>query len=314
MMKTDRIIHLIGFRVALTIALMSIALGSPAQQSINTAEPPAITKITDITYGVTDERELKLDIYLPTGKVNPPLIIWVHGGAWRAGSKDSSPARPPVQSPTTPFVMSGFAMASLDFRLSTEAKFPAQAHDIKAAIRFLRGNAAKYGYNGKRIGIVGFSSGAHLAALVGVTNDHKELEGTVGDYLEQSSDIDAIVSYAGASNLTTILQQSTPRGLKMRGPALKLLLGGLPDKEVELGQLASPVFHVDTNDPPLLLLHGDQDPQMPINQSHELHGAYKAHNREVHFEVVSGAAHVGMLNPAVQRVELVKAFFDQHLR
>ena len=191
------------------------------------------------------------------------------------------------------FVEHGIATASLDFRLSTEARFPAAVHDIKAAIRFLRANASEYGYRTDRIAISGSSSGGHLAALVGVTNGDTALEGTVGDHPDQSSDVQAIVSYFGASNLTTILAQSTPHGLNVREPALTLLLGALPESAKELAELASPVFHVDRSDPPLLLVHGDQDPQMPINQAHELEGAYKQLGLDVSFDVVHGAAHGG---------------------
>ena len=210
--------------------------------------------------------------------------MWVHGGAWTTGSKASVP---PV------FLANGFAVASVDFRQSTEARFPAQVHDIKAAIRYLRANAPAYGYRADKIAIAGDSSGGHLAALVGVTNDHRELEGTVGDNPKQSSSIQAIVSYYGASDLRTILAQSTPFGLNMRRPALERLLGALPDQVPELAALASPVSHVDAQDPPLMLLHGDQDPQMPINQSHELQGAYEKLGLDVTFVVVHGAAHGG---------------------
>ena len=127
------------------------------------------------------------------------------------------------------FVENGIASASVDFRQSTEARFPAMVHDIKAAIRFLRANAPEYGYRADRIAIAGASSGAHLAALVGVTNGNKELEGTLA-LRQQSSAVQAIVSYYGASNLTTILTQSTPYGLGVRKPALQRLLGGLPEK------------------------------------------------------------------------------------
>ena len=129
--------------------------------------------------------------------------------------------------------------------------------------------------------------------LVGVSNGQKELEGTVGAFLAQSSDVAAIVDYFGASNLTTILAQSTPHGLSVRRPALELLLGALPDAEPSLARLASPVTHVDRSDPPLLIFHGDQDPQMPINQSHELQGAYEKAGLDVTFDVVHGAAHGG---------------------
>jgi dipeptidyl aminopeptidase/acylaminoacyl peptidase len=105
--------------------------------------------------------------------------------------------------------------------------------------------------------------------------------------------VQAIVSYFGASNLTTILSQSTPHGLSVREPALSLLLGALPDSDRELAELASPVFHIDERDPPLFLLHGDQDPQMPINQAHELEGQYKKLGLDVTFETVYGAGHGG---------------------
>ena len=117
-----------------------------------------------------------------------------------------------------------------------------------------------------------------------------------------------IISFYGAANLTTILKQSTPHGLNVRVPALDLLLGGQPDELPALARLASPVFHVDRRDPPLLLLHGDQDPQMPINQSHELCGAYKKVNAPVQFEVVHGAAHGGAAFYDAERLPVVKKF------
>ena len=238
----------------------------------------------DIIYATVNGKDLKLDLYLPSGVSNPVLLVWVHGGAWRGGSKESAPKL---------FVENGFATASLDFRQSTEAKFPTNIHDIKAAIRFLRAKALQYGYRTNRVAIAGSSSGGHLATLVGVSNKNSELEGTVGNYLKESSEVHAIIDYFGASNLTSILSQSTPHGLNVRKPALELLLGSTPDQVPELARLGSPVFQVDKNDPPLLIFHGDQDPQMPINQSHELEGKYKELNLDVHFEVIHGAAHGG---------------------
>src|SRR5207253_47677 len=149
-------------------------------------------------------------------------------------------------------------------------QFPAQIYDIKAAVRYLRETAKQHGIRTEKIAISGGSAGGHLAALVGVTNGVKELEGDLGPYRDQSSDVQAIVVFYGASDLTTILSQSTPHGLSVRVPALELLLGGQPDSKSELARLASPVFHVDKSDPPLLWFHGDQDPQMPINQAHEM--------------------------------------------
>jgi acetyl esterase/lipase len=238
----------------------------------------------DVIYATVDGKPLGLDLYLPADVKSPPLVVWVHGGAWYLGTKAQYPGA---------LVQQGFALASLDFRQSTEARFPAAVHDIKAAIRFLRARASDYGYKTERIAISGASSGGHLAAMVGLTNGHQQLEGTVGQYPNESSSAQAILSYFGASNLTTIIAQSTPFGLNIRRPALDRLLGGQPENTRELASLASPVFHVDKNSPPLLLLHGDQDPQMPINQSHELEGAYKKLGLDGQLDVVHGAAHGG---------------------
>jgi acetyl esterase/lipase len=238
----------------------------------------------DIPYAAVDGKTLSLDLYMPEGVPSPPLVVWVHGGAWTNGSKDSVPPH---------FVRAGIATASVDFRQSTDAKFPAQVHDIKAAIRFLRASASRYGYRTDRVAISGSSSGGHLAALVGVTNGVAALEGKEGDHLDQSSDVQAILDYYGPTNFMTILAQSTPHGLSVRVPALDRLIGGRPEAVPELARLASPVEHVGPGDPPLMMLHGDQDPQVPINQSHELQGAYERAKLPVTFYVVHGAEHGG---------------------
>src|SRR5688572_1755734 len=261
------------------------------------------TVLRNIEYARADEHLLKLDLHLPRGRVRSPLIVWVHGGAWRSGSKSNMPLARIVEE--------GYAVASVDYRLSTQAKFPAQIHDIKAAIRFLRGHSREWGTQPKKIVIAGDSAGAHLATLVGVSNGNKELEGEIGNDRSQSSDVQGIISFYGAANLTTILAQSTPHGLKVRVPALELLLGDQPTNVVELARLASPLFHVDHHDPPLLLFHGDQDPQMPINQAHELHGAYRSAKAPVEFEVVHGAGHGGAQFYDVERLAVVKQFLRQ---
>jgi acetyl esterase/lipase len=258
------------------------ALLAPA--FVTAAQAPPSGSIRDIPYATVAGKVLALDLHLPAGRSQPPLLVWVHGGAWRSGSKASAPLG---------FVEKGIAVASLDFRMSTEARFPAMVHDIKAAIRYLRANAARYAYRGDRIAIGGDSSGGHLAVLAGVTSGVAALEGTLGDFTSQSSSVQAIVDYYGATNLTSILAQSTPFGLGVREPALDLLLGGQPQAVAALAELASPVRHVDRSDPPLLIFHGDQDPQMPINQSHELEGAYRRLGLDVNFVVVHGARHGG---------------------
>src|SRR5688572_12084929 len=253
----------------------------------------------DVEYATVGATTLKLDIYKAQKQVGP-LIVWIHGGAWRSGSKSSMPL--------TDLVSAGFPIASVDYRLSGDAKFPAQIHDIKAAIRFLRANEKNLGLVATQIVIAGDSAGGHLAALVGVTNGSREREGTVGSHPDANSNVQGIISFYGAANLTTILDQSTPHGLKVRIPALDLFVGGQPRDLPDIAKLASPVFFVDSSDPPLLLLHGDQDPQMPINQAHELHGAYKRNGLKATFEVVHGGASFY----ALARLEMVKQFLHLH--
>lgn len=257
-----------------------------------------------VLFAVVDNHQLRLDLYRPGNDKTVPLVVWIHGGAWRRGNRDSVPVKSLAER--------GFAVASVDYRLSPVAPHPAQVHDIKAAIRFLRANADRFQIDPHRIAIAGASAGGHLAALVGLSG--KVLEGSVGEHDDESAAVGAIVSFYGASNLQTILNQSTPHGLSVRVPALQLLLGGQPNDRPDIARQASPVAHLDKTDPPMLLLHGDQDPQMPINQAHELHGGYKRTRRPVEFDVVHGAAHGGEAFYTPQRLDRVAAFLMQHLK
>lgn len=279
------------------LAGILFCLGSSAQR-----QDTLITK--NIVYAEADKKPLLLDLYVPKGNKQPYLIVWVHGGAWRSGSKEG----PPLD-----ILSAGYAVASINYRLSTEALFPALIHDIKAAIRYLRGNAEKYGYRSDKIVIWGSSAGAHLAALVGTTNNDSYLEGNLGNYTKESSSVQAIVDYYGPTNFLTILDQSTPHGISVRAPALELLLGK-PVKEVpELARKASPVFQVDSTDPPLLIVHGDQDYQVPANQSLELLGAYQKFKLPVQIKFVHGGGHGGQLYDKRDVQELLEKFLRRSL-
>jgi acetyl esterase/lipase len=283
-------------RLGFSLLLLALTLAT-------TGATDSVTR--DILFARVDDTELRLNLLRPAG---PPagLIIWVHGGAWRSGSRESVDLKGLVDF--------GWAIASVDYRLSTQARFPAQIHDIKAAIRFLRAHAVELGVPADQFVVAGSSAGAHLAALVGVTNGHRELEGVVGDNLNMSSDVQAIVDLYGASNLTSILEQSTPHGLSVRVPALDLLMGGQPSKVPDLARLASPVFHVDSGDPPLLLMHGDADPQMPLDQSLELNRAYEKLRLPVLFEILPGSAHGGPAFTDDTHLRLIDTFLRGHLK
>lgn len=260
--------------------------------------------IPGIEFAQVDGHSLKLDLHRPAAD-KPPVIVYVHGGAWRAGSREDVPVGGLLEL--------GFAIASVDYRLSTQARFPAQIHDIKAAIRFLRANAGELRLNAGRIAIIGSSAGGHLAALAGLTHHHAELEGKVGDHLGQSSQVEAIVSFYGASNLQSILGQSTEFGLGVRIPALKLLLGDLPEKTPRLARLASPVAHLDAKDPPLLMIHGDADPQMPLEQSKELQQACETAKVTCRLITLPGSKHGGAEFYDSERLRMVADFLGLYL-
>jgi acetyl esterase/lipase len=248
-MPTRALISIFG-RVSVAAVCIGAAPQSEAQPTFpatDVSDRPSIVRTSGIPYATIDGETLALVLFMPADASNPPIIVYIHGGAWRFGSRDSVS---PID-----LVEHGFAIASVSFRLTPVAPLPAQVHDIKGAIRYLRAHADDYGYDASHLGITGVSSGGHLAALVGLTNGSAPHEGEVGGNPGVSSDVQAIVSYFGASNLTTILAQSTPRGVSIREPALDLLLGGSVVNQIILARFGSPVFQVDVNDPPLLLLH-----------------------------------------------------------
>jgi len=265
----------------------------------------------DLSYAHSGERDLLLDLYLPDlpdtdNAAAPPLVIWLHGGAWRSGDKGNAP---------TGFVDRGYAVASVDFRNSPEAKFPAQIHDIKAAVRFLRASAPQYGYNPDKIVLWGYSSGAHLAALAGTSVFHPELEGTLGNHRDVSSAVQAIIGIAAPTNLLTILQQSTPHGVNVRTAALQDLFGK-PLEDPTMGEwlhLASPVMHVSAICPPLLLFHGVQDIQVPINQALELQLAYQQFDLHVETVWLPDADHVSGEYFTPQYTQLLLDFLQRVL-
>ena len=289
-----------------TAAALHPLLASAAQSEEGKADQ-TVRAPQEIEFAQVDGQSLKLDLYQPpTASPRAPLIVWIHGGAWRGGSRADMPLKA--------LVAAGYAIASVDYRLSTQARFPAQIHDLKAAIRFLRAQREMWNLQTEQIVVAGNSAGGHLAALVGVSNGHAELEGTVGADLEKSSAVQGMISFYGGSNLTTILSQSTPHGLSVRVPALDLLLGGQPDQVPALARLASPVAHVDPTDPPLLLIHGDQDPQMPLEQSRELLAAYQAVGAPADLLVIPGAVHGGAAFYDEERMAAVKGFLQRHFR
>lgn len=252
----------------------------------------------DLQYGQGSGRALLLDLYLPEKSDKPlPLIVWIHGGAWLAGSKDGG-------SPALQFTAEGYAVAHVGYRLSGEATFPAQINDCKGAIRWLRGNAKSYNLDSNKIVAWGSSAGGHLAALVGTTGNVKDLEGTVND-LKESSRVQAVIDWFGPTDLLRMNETESDRRHDAPNSAESKIIGGPILENKQKAVKASPTSYITKDMPPFLIMHGDHDLEVPIRQSEILVEALKKVGAEVTFIPIKGAGH-GIGGP--QAIEPVRAF------
>lgn len=269
--------------------------------------PAGARVIKDIAYVIDGHARQKLDLYLPAKGNNFPLIVWIHGGAWREGSKDNTRA--------TWLLDEGYAVASVNYRLSQHASFPAQLEDCKAAIRWLRANAAQHGYDGNRIGVWGASAGGHLVALLGVTGDVKEFD--KGANLQVSSRVQAVCDFFGPTDLTKMNEQAGARGRMdhdLPDSPESQLIGGPVQQNKEKAARANPLTYISKGDAPFLILHGDQDNLVPSGQSELLHAALSKAQLQSTLHVVKGAGHGGAEFETPEVRAMVKRFFAQHLR
>lgn len=238
-------------------------------------------------------RPLELDLHLPPeGETPPPVVVFLHGGGWRVGSRSmAGPAY--VGTTPTPFELvaqAGIAVASVDYRLTGEATWPAQLHDAKAAVRWLRARAGELGVDPGRIAAWGESAGGHLAELLGLTGGHEDLEGDLG-ITGSSSAVDAVVAWYAPSDLAAI---PGDLGVDPHEPATReaLLLGAPAIDVPERAAQASPIAHVHPDAPPFLLLHGARDRMVPCVQSERLYAALLEAGADVELDVYEDADHM----------------------
>jgi acetyl esterase/lipase len=282
-------------RPALLAPILGLAFA--AQLSAQPTLPEGTTAHRDLAYG-THERQ-KLDLYLPKGGDSVPIVLWVHGGGWEGGSKNGG-------NPALGLLSRGFAVASTNYRLSRHAPLPAQIHDVKAAVRFLRANAKKHGLDADRIGVAGASAGGHLVALLGTGGDVKDLDGD-GGHKDASSRVQCVLDFFGPTDLSRLSPPRAPAN-----PVTRLLGGSTADKRA-LVALGNPITHVTKDDPPFLIVHGDKDTLVPLSQSELLHEALKRAGVDSTLKVVPNAGHGnGIFTPELMKDYV--AFFEKHLK
>lgn len=281
---------------------------SDAKRKHSPAVPEGVEVLRDVVYGTGGGRELKLDIYRPrkTPERPRPALVWVHGGAWRGGDKRTGAAH------LGPFAARGYFCASVSYRLTREATFPAQIEDCKCAIRYLRAHAREYGLDPDRIGVWGSSAGGHLVAMLGTAGGVRELEGS-GGWAERSSRVQAVCDWYGPSDLVAMADQQSQMNHGNRQSPEGALIGGGVKENPEAARRASPVTYVDAGDPPFLIMHGTRDMTVPFGQSEILHETLSRAGVEVTFRPVEGAGHGGPGFRAAEVQRLVDEFFKRHL-
>lgn len=266
--------------------------------------PEGTTVRRDRPYVSDGHARQKLDLYLPPEGRNLPLIVWIHGGAFKIGDKgDPLPLE---------YLAQGYALASINYRLSQHALFPAQIEDCKAAVRWLRAHAQEFGLDTQRFAAWGPSAGGHLAAMLGVTGDVDEFE--TGENLDASSRVQAVVDYYGPTDFLQMDAHRTPDGM-LHDPAdspESLLIGGPIQENSDKVARANPVTYVSADAPPFLIVHGDADPLVPHHQSVLLDAALRAAGVPVTFYTVAGGGHGHFSDPAAPR--LTQEFLARHLQ
>jgi acetyl esterase/lipase len=243
-------------------------------------------------------RPLELDLHLPPeGGDPPPVVVFLHGGGWRMGSRHSAGPSFPAgnASPFERVAAAGIAVASVDYRLSGEAVWPAQLHDAKAAVRWLRARAGELRIDPDRIAAWGESAGGHLAELLGLTSDDAALEGDVG-ITGTSSRVSAVIAWYAPSDVLAVAPD-TGADPGDGGTREAQLLGAPPASVPDLAAQASPVTHVSPDAPPFLLLHGAADRFVPCVQSERLYARLVEAGVEVELDIYEGADHMWLGSP-----------------
>jgi acetyl esterase/lipase len=279
-------------------ALLSIALAQAPASSGTTQDPPGVVAYKDLAYVPGGHERQKLDLYVPVEGEGPfPLIVWIHGGAWKYGSKEGCIP--------SPWALKGYVVASINYRLSQDAKFPAQIEDCKAAVRWLRAHAKDYKIDRDRVIAWGDSAGGHLASLLGTTGDADEWE--PGPPAE-SGRVQAVIDWYGRADLTRVCMDPA-----MAEHAVAHLIGGSGQGVYQLAWKASPIAHVSTDDPPFLIMHGEVDSTVPLQQSEAFAAALKKADVPVMLVVLQGVGHGGdeFLKP--DKVRIIDLFLREHV-
>lgn len=296
-------------RVLVRSLLAIVFLGAGAWIAVQASEDVVVEE--NVTYGQVDGVELQLDLARPKTGTGPfPAVVFIHGGAWAGGERTA------YRSMIEKAARRGYVAATISYRLtgfdpktsSGKVPFPAQIHDCKCAIRWIRSAAGKYHIDPERVGVTGGSAGGHLSLLVGLVDQQAGMEGN-GGHANFPSAVRAVVNYCGPTDLVQEYND-----VKAVQPFLQALCGGTPDLAGEAYKIASPVTYVSRQGPPVLTVHGDRDDIVPVEQARSLDEVMKQAGAPHELLILSGQGHAFEGESGREAEKALWSFFDKHLK
>lgn len=298
---------------SLVLSYIMLIAGCSKEDTPSTEIPSSATTYTNVVYASTSNAQ-KMDIYLPAGEGPFPVVVFIHGGAFLMGDKSMEASNAAV------LVGKGYAAVSINYRLSGEAKFPAQIQDCKAAIRFLRANATKYKLNPDKIASWGASAGGNLSALLGTSGGEAELEGAELGNSTFSSKVLASVDWFGPINFLTMDAEASALGFSITtnsasSPESSLMGAAIQTIPAQVAK-ANPTTYISADDAAFFIQVGDADRNIPYSQSENFYDALVpvlgATNAS--FELLAGAGHGGTQFTSSANMDKVVAFLDKYMK
>ncbi|MCA9057281.1 MAG: alpha/beta hydrolase [Planctomycetaceae bacterium] len=283
-----------------------------AQQDVKL--PAGVRMERDLAYVPNGDESQRLDLYLPEKAADHPLplVVHIHGGGWRAGSK--------FPCSFVFLVNQGYVVASIEYRFSQKEVFPAQIQDCQAAIRWLRANAKQYNIDPRHIGVIGGSAGGHLSALVGTSGGQQAFP-AIGGHEDRSDRVQCVCDIFGPTNFATVIKQAEDdpnvRNIfQFNTPSdpYSSLIGESLNADRQKTDAVSPVHFVTKDTPPFLILHGTHDALVPYAQSEELVKDLQAHEVDVWLQTLPGSGHGGAAFGHPKVIKLIQTFFDRYLK
>jgi len=296
-----------------TLLLAALTVHGQMAPKVKSIFPEGTVVHGNIAYAEDTLKRHLLDIYLPAGAGNHlPLIIWIHGGAWMSNDKYADMGY--MKNTVKGFIDSGYALASIDYRYSTDAPFPAQIRDCNQAVEWLFQHAADFGLDKERFAVIGFSAGGHLASLLALSaNNH--VQDFYPDGKQPAFRVKAAIDFYGPSDFLVMAgSRSGDEPAKDAPNPLALLLGALPFDRPDLARAASPASYVDKGDPPFIIIQGEKDQSVPYTQSVLLSSYLRLAGVPNELIIVPDAPHYGEMFDAEFIRKKIFGFLNLRLR